>query len=212
MVCRFCFDSGDEPLISPCACKGSQQWIHESCLSKWYNMKVENRVCSVCKYDFIVQQLAPFEFVAPHLGIYISAPLTNGFIAMFYNWMTLLLLAQIVPTHWIRRDPDFFYACFQCTYYIFYTLFVWKRYISLIHNKAAYWRALSNDGKQMLLMQGVPILGLFFVKNNIYQLSAVFTSCFAQQPFLYYHYMALRDVNAAIQWRFRPFLQPASSS
>jgi len=212
MVCRFCFDEGEEPLISPCACKGSQQWIHESCLSKWYNMKVENRACSVCKYNFIVQQVGAFEFVAPHLGIYVANPLTNGFIGLFYNFATLLFCAQVVPAHWIKRDPDFFYAGFQLLYYLFYTLFLWKRYISLVHNKAGYWSAMSKDGKHMLLMQGLPILGLFIVKNNVYQLSAVFTSCFAQQPFLYYHYMALREVNAAIQWRFQPFSEFASSS
>ena len=36
-VCRICYDSGDEsnPLIAPCKCSGSMQYVHLSCLRKW---------------------------------------------------------------------------------------------------------------------------------------------------------------------------------
>ena len=33
-VCRFCFSSEGE-LISPCMCKGSNEWVHLACLRKW---------------------------------------------------------------------------------------------------------------------------------------------------------------------------------
>jgi len=35
-TCRVCF--GDEdggPLVQPCACRGSVQWIHVHCLEQW---------------------------------------------------------------------------------------------------------------------------------------------------------------------------------
>jgi len=36
-VCRICYDSGDDenPLIAPCKCSGSMQYVHLSCLRKW---------------------------------------------------------------------------------------------------------------------------------------------------------------------------------
>ena len=36
-VCRICYDSGEEsnPLIAPCKCSGSMQYVHLSCLRKW---------------------------------------------------------------------------------------------------------------------------------------------------------------------------------
>ena len=33
-VCRFCFTSDGE-LISPCMCRGSNEWVHLECLRKW---------------------------------------------------------------------------------------------------------------------------------------------------------------------------------
>ena len=43
-VCRICYgeDSNDEnPLISPCICKGSTKYIHYLCLKNWLNAKIE---------------------------------------------------------------------------------------------------------------------------------------------------------------------------
>ena len=38
-VACFGFDAGDE-LISPCMCKGTQQFVHRSCLDHWRSVKV----------------------------------------------------------------------------------------------------------------------------------------------------------------------------
>ena len=35
-MCRLCLGGeGDSPLVQPCACRGSAQWIHEHCLEQW---------------------------------------------------------------------------------------------------------------------------------------------------------------------------------
>lgn len=36
-VCRICYDSGEDnnPLIAPCKCSGSMQYVHLKCLRKW---------------------------------------------------------------------------------------------------------------------------------------------------------------------------------
>ena len=35
-TCRLCWgDEDDGPLVQPCACRGSVQWIHQHCLEQW---------------------------------------------------------------------------------------------------------------------------------------------------------------------------------
>ena len=54
-ICRVCFEAGEEELIAPCACTGTQQWIHEQCLRQWQRSLQGQRDaghrasrCSVC--------------------------------------------------------------------------------------------------------------------------------------------------------------------
>ena len=54
-ICRVCFEAGEEELIAPCACTGTQQWIHEQCLRQWQRSLLGQRDaghrasrCSVC--------------------------------------------------------------------------------------------------------------------------------------------------------------------
>lgn len=44
-VCRICYGddtSPDNPLISPCICKGSMKFIHYKCIKDWLNSKIES--------------------------------------------------------------------------------------------------------------------------------------------------------------------------
>lgn len=67
-ACRFCLtgddETPDEPLIAPCKCKGSNKWVHLSCLRAWqkevlctqsthpkYQTSID-RVCNVCLEPF----------------------------------------------------------------------------------------------------------------------------------------------------------------
>ena len=67
----MCFDDeeeGDNRLISPCKCQGSQKWIHERCLRRWQRSVQLQRpngptrdaeeqrhiVCNVCREKFDV--------------------------------------------------------------------------------------------------------------------------------------------------------------
>jgi len=38
--CRICLDLGGEDLIAPCHCKGTQKYVHRSCLDNWRSTKV----------------------------------------------------------------------------------------------------------------------------------------------------------------------------
>nr|XP_043626078.1 uncharacterized protein LOC122597565 [Erigeron canadensis] len=56
-TCRMCMDSQGNPgddLISPCMCKGTQQFVHRSCLDHWRSVKEGNAFshCTTCKAQF----------------------------------------------------------------------------------------------------------------------------------------------------------------
>nr|AVY91628.1 zinc finger-like protein [Saccharum hybrid cultivar SP80-3280] len=55
--CRICLESDSEPgdeLISPCMCKGTQQFVHRSCLDHWRSVKEGTAFshCTTCKARF----------------------------------------------------------------------------------------------------------------------------------------------------------------
>lgn len=55
--CRICLESDNEPeedLISPCMCKGTQQFVHRYCLDHWRSVKEGFAFshCTTCKAQF----------------------------------------------------------------------------------------------------------------------------------------------------------------
>jgi hypothetical protein len=65
--CRVCFEPGtfedqkeDGELIEPCACKGTQRYVHKSCLVRWQQVtqaQPNSRrafICSVCTEPFSI--------------------------------------------------------------------------------------------------------------------------------------------------------------
>ena len=57
-TCRICLESdapADDPLIAPCRCAGSMQWVHRKCLDEW---RAQDQVpmafthCPQCKFQY----------------------------------------------------------------------------------------------------------------------------------------------------------------
>ncbi|KAL2649444.1 hypothetical protein R1flu_017572 [Riccia fluitans] len=66
--CRICLESesagpGDE-LISPCMCKGTQQFVHRSCLDHWRSVKEGFAFshCTTCKAQFHLRPELPEDY------------------------------------------------------------------------------------------------------------------------------------------------------
>lgn len=59
--CRLCLDSGENeetgPLIVPCRCSGSVQYVHRQCLDRWratrHNANTFD-MCEVCKFRYVI--------------------------------------------------------------------------------------------------------------------------------------------------------------
>lgn len=61
-ICRICHCEGtlDEPLISPCYCLGTMQYLHQACLQRWIKSSGV-RSCELCKFEFIMHsEIKPF--------------------------------------------------------------------------------------------------------------------------------------------------------
>ena len=64
-VCRICHceSEPDAPLISPCVCSGSLQYVHQACLQQWIKC-VDTKSCELCKFDFhMTTRVKPFRKV-----------------------------------------------------------------------------------------------------------------------------------------------------
>jgi hypothetical protein len=64
-ICRICHCEGtnDEPLISPCLCLGTMQYLHQSCLQRWIK-SAGVKSCELCKFEFIMHsEIKPFKQV-----------------------------------------------------------------------------------------------------------------------------------------------------
>lgn len=64
-ICRICHCEGtdDEPLISPCLCLGTMQYLHQFCLQRWIK-SAGVKSCELCKFEFIMHsEIKPFKQV-----------------------------------------------------------------------------------------------------------------------------------------------------
>jgi len=71
-ICRICHCDGtnDEPLISPCLCLGTMQYLHQSCLQRWIKSSGV-KSCELCKFDFIMHsEIKPFKQVEKNFNYF----------------------------------------------------------------------------------------------------------------------------------------------
>ncbi|XP_059645077.1 uncharacterized protein LOC132286722 isoform X2 [Cornus florida] len=59
--CRICLDAEGEDLIAPCHCKGTQKYVHRSCLDNWRSTKEGFAFahCTECRAVFILRANVP---------------------------------------------------------------------------------------------------------------------------------------------------------
>nr|TKS17210.1 E3 ubiquitin-protein ligase MARCH8-like isoform X1 [Populus alba] len=59
--CRICLDNEGEDLIAPCHCKGTQKYVHRSCLDNWRSTKEGFAFahCTECRAMFVLRANVP---------------------------------------------------------------------------------------------------------------------------------------------------------
>lgn len=129
--CRICLDLGGEDLIAPCHCKGTQKYVHRSCLDNWRSTKEGFAFshCTECRALFIIRPNVPkdrwwlrlkFQFLVArdHAFIFIIVQLVVAFLGVliykFYemNLEKCLVIKNIHTdfTQWLF-SPLFWWVC-----------------------------------------------------------------------------------------------------
>ncbi|PWA48488.1 E3 ubiquitin-protein ligase MARCH1 [Artemisia annua] len=59
--CRICLDTEGEDLIAPCHCRGTQKYVHRSCLDNWRSTREGFAFshCTECRAAFILRANVP---------------------------------------------------------------------------------------------------------------------------------------------------------
>lgn len=75
--CRICFETDstrDNPLISPCLCRGTSKYVHKNCIQHWREINHDTEYfwkCRECGYNYTLVKAYPKEtFIIPE--VYIS--------------------------------------------------------------------------------------------------------------------------------------------
>jgi hypothetical protein len=202
MECRICFDAEETPtnnLLHPCLCKGTQKWIHDSCLRHWYFLDKNNDRCSVCKYKYEIGRGANIIIVPPDLEPFRQNLLLKGIVGYMQNiYIMVFGLALFFETQTIYKHLFAFHSAYQALYTTYYALFCWARYVQCIKNKKLYWSFLDKDVKQLLLIHGVVIFCLPFMRTYIFHIAGIFLLQYAYGLMLYYHYVAAKELNQLV--------------
>ncbi|CAA6670362.1 unnamed protein product [Spirodela intermedia] len=93
--CRICLDSEGEDLIAPCHCKGTQKYVHRSCLDNWRSTKEGFAFshCTECRAVFLLRANVPpdrwwlrlkFQLlvIRDHAFIFVAVQLIVAFLGM----------------------------------------------------------------------------------------------------------------------------------
>jgi hypothetical protein len=141
-VCRFCLESKEtkkNPLLEPCECKGSIQFVHERCLTRWRRMDpLRNAdICLICLTPYFLLHPGTLETI-PGEG-YITVMLLRLPILLWciVNY-GILVQVSIQPN---QNIADIF-EIYQYVFQILYFSLVWKAW--KVRNKVEYWSHWKN--------------------------------------------------------------------
>jgi E3 ubiquitin-protein ligase DOA10 len=141
-TCKICFDSGTEedPLLTPCLCKGTSAYVHGSCLYKWYQINNERGLeCSICKYTFSIEHSYPLEVIPIIDRSSIKSIYRPYFLFLIAHYLFINLLLTIDK----KISPETFIN----DYYIFQSLVNIVYFVSTIpdcKNKILYAKKWAN--------------------------------------------------------------------
>jgi hypothetical protein len=137
--CRFCLaDEKPQNLIAPCICKGSLQYVHETCLQEWYKVEPERGLsCAVCKEPLARRFLHAAEKMLddPFVRfIFESNPVVIILICHMGYFFSLPFIIIFIDNNIVQQ-----YTLYQYAFHILY-LHYFLRLFGQVHDKATYGR------------------------------------------------------------------------
>lgn len=169
-LCRFCLDGRNtrrNPLLQPCACRGSLAFVHMKCLNRWRNTNLERNgsLCHLCMTDYNLPEPINLERIPEgdtHLLSLVKHPFLISFVG-HYVWIFHASFGE-------KDQVDFlkFYCLYQILIQMLYLgLFLFnfqvtnkRLYIQGWGQQKRYFYFLIHATLVLLLQNGIWMSGL----------------------------------------------------
>ena len=194
-ICRFCLSSKDlsaNPLITPCNCKGSLEFVHLKCLNRWRRVDIQRngRTCSLCLTNYIFLQPMQMERIPDTRGIIVYCLEYPGLVLLFYNYIYAIVLSSY-------KNPDFFflqdyYIFSQYVFHFAYFYFFFSEWN--VSNRDLYWKQVKTLWTPILF--GGHAYMFVLMNQNAYFLGPFLS--FYMGLYWYTHKRLLHNVNAQL--------------
>lgn len=195
-LCRICFEGGQkEGLISPCACTGSGQYVHNTCLLRWLALEPERGLsCTVCLEELATGQTGTLEIIS-------KGPKVVGNLCYFDTlWQVGVSCCQLYILLWLTYFYKMPYSVIEQTslgmivgnqtVFFFFGFKPWA-----VQHKKTYCRHLSasNETWFVLTVYMIALLsGIHTPWGGILVINVISTQA------LEYHHRILEDINKNI--------------
>lgn len=189
--CRFCLQDTqkkENPLIAPCDCKGSLEFVHLHCLQKWILMNPQRNGfgCGICLTAYFRSYIPELERI-PEKGIVVKFLDFPIVFAILYHYLYLFHISALY-VHWDQRTIDL-YLFYQWIFQVLY--FVAFGCNFRVKNIGLYTEALQK--KETLLYPLTHLLFLYLLHNGVYHIGLLFDIFLSS--YYYRHITILKGIN-----------------
>lgn len=195
-VCRFCLDSritSKNPLITPCECRGSIEFIHLICLNKWRNINPErNRdSCNLCMKEYTIPLIYDIETL-PGDGTILYYILDSSFILnLFFYYIALIF--YISSSHLSQFKSIFFIG--ESLYHILQVFMMYKFFN--IRKKKEYFQHWRNERWILFPLHGI----VFFLSGTQHPYFGVLVSSLFTNLYWMNHLEVIYVMNRDLEQR-----------
>ena len=191
--CRFCLEEDtttSNPLVSPCACRGSVQYVHPDCVKKWVihdGVYEETRLrCTLCRVP-LESCLPALEMIDPREGLLMFVLYNPFAISVFIQYFFMVYEVKS------ERTPlELFKASQYCINILYLLLFLFK---VKINNPYLYARIAYRRLFLLRLALQLYLNWSFFYENSV---MAAFGSNMLLTIYWPDHQFTLGDVNTEL--------------
>lgn len=164
-VCRFCLESKETKrnvLLDPCECRGSIQFVHERCLTRWRRIDPARNaeICLLCmtpyKHEFpIDSEMIPTVHTIPLM--FLRFPILLCFTV---NYIFLLQIS-------IQGKTDFnsLFESYQYVFQLLYALFFIRHW--RVRNRELYWREWAHISTTFLFLFHILCNGFLHLHHHV---------------------------------------------
>ncbi len=140
-LCRFCLDSNNEKtnkLIDPCGCRGSLQFVHETCLSRWRRMDPERNanICLLCFTAYRMAHQDSLETIPDTRRFPLLLLRFPFFLAITSNYTAILHFNFMPPKMTFQEIFQLYQILYQASWFLLFYSY-WN-----VRNRSSYWKHL----------------------------------------------------------------------